>query len=135
MDHSQTIGGDTAKLFGGYIPPSHPCFGTPPTITSLDVTSVSFAYSSPSTNSMLSSKTAVSTYEPRDSLPIEAWIGISVAIVVVLAIIIVVAVVIKRKQASKKNAEQETEQTSYVQTHNASKAQNLFKCWSKCLCV
>ena len=26
MDHSQTIGGDTAKLLGGYIPPG---FGTP----------------------------------------------------------------------------------------------------------
>ena len=29
VDHSQTIGGDTAKLLGGYIPPSPPCFGTP----------------------------------------------------------------------------------------------------------
>ena len=27
MDHSQTIGGNTAKLLGRYIPP--PCFGTP----------------------------------------------------------------------------------------------------------
>ena len=25
----QIIGGDTAKLLGGYIPPSPPCFGTP----------------------------------------------------------------------------------------------------------
>ena len=29
VDHIQTIGGDTAKLLGGYIPPSPPGFGTP----------------------------------------------------------------------------------------------------------
>ena len=29
VDHSQTIGGDTARLWGEYIPPSPPCFGTP----------------------------------------------------------------------------------------------------------
>ena len=28
VDHSQTIGGDTAKLLGGYIPPVPPGFGT-----------------------------------------------------------------------------------------------------------
>ena len=28
VDHSQTIGWDTAKLLGGYIPPSPPGFGT-----------------------------------------------------------------------------------------------------------
>ena len=28
MDHSQTIGGDTAKLLGGYIPPFFPGLGT-----------------------------------------------------------------------------------------------------------
>ena len=29
VDHTQTIGGDTVKLLGGYIPPSPPGFGTP----------------------------------------------------------------------------------------------------------
>ena len=29
VDHSQTIGGDTAKLLEGYILPIPPCFGTP----------------------------------------------------------------------------------------------------------
>ena len=30
VDHTQTIGGDTVKLLGGYIPPSSfPGFGTP----------------------------------------------------------------------------------------------------------
>ena len=32
VDHSQTIGGDAAKLLGGYIPPSPSCFGTPDTV-------------------------------------------------------------------------------------------------------
>ena len=32
VDHSQTIGGDTAKVLGGYIPPSPPCFGTPASV-------------------------------------------------------------------------------------------------------
>ena len=35
VDHSQTIGGDTAKLLGGYIPPSPPSFGTPDRTTTL----------------------------------------------------------------------------------------------------
>ena len=29
VDHTQTIGGNTVKLLGGYIPPSSPGFGTP----------------------------------------------------------------------------------------------------------
>ena len=29
VDHTQIIGGDRVKIFGGYIPPSSPGFGTP----------------------------------------------------------------------------------------------------------
>ena len=29
VDHSQTIGGIPSNYWGGYIPPSPPCFGTP----------------------------------------------------------------------------------------------------------
>ena len=37
VDHTQTIGGDTAKLLVGYIPPSPPGFGTPVQTVSFNI--------------------------------------------------------------------------------------------------